>query len=179
MAERRSILALSAGALAAALLVCAPAQAQPTLEQQVKAAFVAKFAAFVDWPAGVLAPTEPLRICVLGDDGVSAALDQTAGRPLGGRTIAVRRLETAERGEACHVLYAAGSSRQTAAQALQAVRGAPILTVTDSARGPTRGMIHFVVFENRVRFHIDAAQAAQSGIAMNSKLLALALSVRR
>ncbi|WP_374577311.1 YfiR family protein [Phenylobacterium sp. J367] len=51
--------------------------------------------------------------------------------------------------------------------------------MTDSTRGSTRGMIHFVVFQNRVRFHIDAQQASENGLAISSKLLALGLSVKR
>jgi hypothetical protein len=93
--------------------------------------------------------------------------------------VRVARLAEVDRESGCQVLYAVGSSRQSVPQALQAVRGAPVLTVTDAGRGPTRGMIHFVVFEDRVRFHIDAQQAAQSGLSISSKLLALGLSVKR
>jgi hypothetical protein len=94
--------------------------------------------------------------------------------------VAIRRLPAVDRGAECDVLYASGSSRQSAAQALAAVQGAPVLTVTDSARtGGARGMIHFVVFEDRVRFQVDAAQAARCGIGISSKLLTLALSVKR
>jgi hypothetical protein len=55
-----------------------------------------------------------------------------------------------------------------------------VLTVTDaSTDGRVRGMIHFVVVDNRVRFHIDQVRASESGLAISSRLLALALSVRR
>jgi hypothetical protein len=40
-------------------------------------------------------------------------------------------------------------------------------------------MIHFVVAQGRVRFHIDEAAAVRSGLTINSRLLALALSVRQ
>ncbi len=40
-------------------------------------------------------------------------------------------------------------------------------------------MIHFVIFEDRVRFHVDLGQASRSGVALSSKLLSLALTVRR
>jgi hypothetical protein len=146
------------------------AAAQP-LEYAVKAAFLTKFAAFVSWPGGA-AP--PVRICVVGDDPFGTALEAAAG----GAAV-VRRMTVADRGAGCHVLYAAGSSRQSVAQTLAAVRGAPVLTVTDAARGPARGVIHFVVFQDRVRFHIDAGQAAQGGLTISSKLLALGLSVKR
>ncbi|MET0273200.1 MAG: YfiR family protein [Phenylobacterium sp.] len=144
------------------------------LEMAVKAAFLTKFGAFVSWPAP--GPAAPLRICVVGDDTFGAALEQAAQGQGGVR---VARLAEVDRDSGCQVLYAAGSARQSVAQALQAVRGTPVLTVTDAGRGATRGMIHFVVFADRVRFHIDADQAVQGGLSISSKLLALGLSVKR
>jgi hypothetical protein len=167
------------GAAAAAALACLlaspivsrPATAQP-LEYAVKAAFLTKFPAFVSWPGA--AAGGPMRICVVGDDPFGPALESAARGQ-----VSVRRMPVADRNAGCQVLYAAGSARQSVPQALAAVRGAPVLTVTDGARGAPRGMIHFVVFQDRVRFHIDAAQAAQSGLAISSKLLQLGLSVKR
>jgi hypothetical protein len=40
-------------------------------------------------------------------------------------------------------------------------------------------MIHFVIHQGRVRFNIDEAQAARSGVAISSRLLSLALTVRQ
>lgn len=153
-----------------------PAQGQPrSLEYAVKAAFLTKFGAFVIWPGG--AP-KTLQLCVVGDDPFGGALEQAA-KGQAGYAVAIRRLAAVERDSGCDVLYAAGSARQSTAQALAAVQGAPVLTVTDSAQGGVRGMIHFVVFEDRVRFQVDAAQAARGGISLSSKLLTLALSVKR
>ena len=59
------------------------------------------------------------------------------------------------------------------------MRGKPVLTVTDARSSVRRGMIHFVVVQGRVRFHIDEAAAVRSGLTINSRLLALALSVRQ
>lgn len=171
MRPRRALLTSVAILVAAACTLASAAQAQG-LEYAVKAAFLTKFAAFVSWPPGVAAG--PVRVCIVGDDPFGPAIENAAA----GKVI-VRRLAAVDRGSGCQVLYAAGSSRQSVVQALQAVRGAPVLTVTDAGRGGARGMIHFVVFEDRVRFHVDAAQAAQGGLSISSKLLALGLSVRR
>jgi hypothetical protein len=162
-------------ALAAIAVAAAPASAAGqgrSIEFAVKAAFLTKFAAFVTWPAG----GGPAAICVVGSDPFGGRLEQAVrGQP----GVTIRRLTEVDRSSGCHVVYAAGSSRQSVAEALQAVRGSPVLTVTDAAQGGARGMIHFVVFEDRVRFHIDAGQAAQSGLTISSKLLSLALSVKR
>ena len=75
------------------------------------------------------------------------------------------------------MLYVTGALSD---DALRAVRQLPVLTVTDAATGANdRGVIHFAVVDNRVRFHIDEAQAAESGLTISSRLLSVALSVRR
>jgi hypothetical protein len=54
-----------------------------------------------------------------------------------------------------------------------------VLTVTDSARDePARGIINFLIQNNRVRFEIDNGAAAESGLTISSKLLSLAVSVK-
>jgi hypothetical protein len=75
------------------------------------------------------------------------------------------------------VMFVSGSASQTAAEALQAVSGTPTLTVTDSARGATAGIVHFVIVDGRVSFDIDNAAAARNRLVISSKLLALARRV--
>ena len=53
-----------------------------------------------------------------------------------------------------------------------------ILLVTDGAVSSDRGMIHFVLDDDRVRFHIDLQAASRSRLSISSRLLNLALSVR-
>jgi hypothetical protein len=166
-------------ATAAGLVLAGGARAQTALEAQVKAAFLTRFPAFASWPPGSFTGAEPLRLCVQGEGPVGPALDRSSGGAIGGRAIIVRRIAVVDGADGCHILYSGGSSRQSVGQALLAVSRSPVLTVTDAGRGPSRGMIHFVVFEDRVRFHIDAAQADRSGIVLSSKLLALGLSVKR
>ena len=156
----------------------AAARAQDSLEAAVKAAFLVKFAAFVGWPAATV-DRRPLALCVQGDDAVAGEIDRAAAGPALLRPIVVRKLAAVDSSSDCDILYAAGSPRQTTDQALDAVRGLPVLTVTDSAPATHRGMIDFVVFDNRVRFHIDAGAASRAGLTISSKLLALGLSVKR
>jgi len=54
-----------------------------------------------------------------------------------------------------------------------------VLTITDGVADPAaRGMINFVIVDNRVRFEIDAGGARRAGLDISSKLLSLAVSVR-
>lgn len=171
---------LRAQILAAGLALAPAAAPAQGLEYQVKGAFLTKFGAFADWPPAALDGAPAIRLCVVGEDPFGRALDRTAaGQTVAGRPLAVVRLPQADRDSGCHILYAGGSARQSAAQTLAAVRGLPVLTVTDGASGGARGMIHFVLHQDRVRFHADLAQANRSGMGLSSKLLALALTVRR
>lgn len=156
--------------LAFALLAPASARAQGAGEAAIKAAFLVKFGSYVEWPRR----SGPLTICMVGRDVLGAALDQAAA----GQAISVRRVEIVSAANGCDVAYLAGGARQSVPAALAALRSAPVLTVTDSRWNSARGMIHFQIASNRVRFHIDDAAAAASGLGISSKLMALALSVR-
>lgn len=160
---------LGLASLALALCAGVPSRAQP-LDSEVKAAFLTRFPAFVQG----LPETSPLNVCLVGADSFGNAIERSASV-----RVAVRRLAAATPASGCHVLYATGGGRQSVRDALAAVAGAPVLTVTDGNAGSPRGMIHFVVAGERVRFHVDTLQAGRSRLQLSSKLMALALSVRR
>jgi hypothetical protein len=168
-------------ALVATLACTATAAAAPAepLEYAVKAAFLSKFGFYVDWPNGAFAgPAAPLSLCVVGDDPFGNLLDDAvAGQGGAGRPIVVRRLKTVARDSGCHIAYLGGEPRP--GTALETLRGSAALVVTDARNPvPTTGTIHFVLRDNRVRFSIDDEAASQSGLAISSKLLGLALSVK-
>jgi hypothetical protein len=151
-----------------------------SLEFAVKAAFITKFVPFVEWPNSALAgPGGTFRICVAGRDPFGDLLERAANHQSIARyPVTVQRIAVVARNPGCQVLYAAGSPDQPVAEMLTAVRGLPVLTLTDQAPDPkSRGMINFVISENRVRFEIDEAAAEQSGITISSKLLSLAVRV--
>jgi hypothetical protein len=170
-------------ALAAALCLLAPAGAlaQETLESPIKATFLYRFADFVGWPPGVTGgPGDPLNICIVGRDVFGEVIDQAvAGQSAAGRALAVYRLAYLDVDSACHIAYIAGSEEQSVDAALAVAQDAPLLTVTDEANGETRGMVHFELVDDRVRFHIDEAEASARGLTVNSRLLNIAVSVKR
>lgn len=149
-------------------------------EYTVKAAYLSKFGAFVDWPPNAFAsPNAPIVICVVGEDPFGPVLDQTVGgQKIGPRGLEVRRMERVERGSGCQILYLGLSRRQSTAEALKTVQGAPVLTVTDGRRSGPPGIIDFTVTGNHVRFSVDPDAAAQCGLTISSKLLSVAVAVR-
>jgi hypothetical protein len=165
-------------ALALVVPVEAPRAATAPLELAVKATYLYKFAPFVEWPPAAFAsPTSSLILCVIGDDPFGDMLDRAvAGQRAGDRAIVVRRSARVLSG--CHILYAAGSPAQSVRDILAAVHGTPALTVTDQGQDDARGIVNLVVQENKVRFEIDDRAAMEDGLAISSKLLSLAVSVR-
>lgn len=176
----RATLALAALAMACALP--SPAAAQDSLEYTVKAAYISKLGNFVGWPASAVeASGEPFDVCVVGDDPFGAKLDETVrGQRIDDRPIVVRRLASVTRDSGCEVAYVGGSEAQPVAAALEAMRGANVLTITDAAQqSGAVGIVHFVIKDDRVRFDIDDQAASENGLTISSELLKLALSVKR
>jgi hypothetical protein len=163
----------------AAMLLClsVPALAEPT-DTAVKAAFLPRFARYVTWPpAGMPRGADPFQLCVIGGDPFGVMLEDAAGSQLvDGRRIAVRRMDSAAGVDSCQIVFASGSR---AGQVIAAIGRRPVLTVTDSASGGQRGIIHFAVVGGHVRFFIDQSAAAQHGLGISSRLLALAVGVRQ
>lgn len=178
----RGFVSLLAWMGAAALAVCAPAPAASQTrgaapEHAVKAVYLVRFAAFVEWPPHSFAsPEAPLVLCVAGRSPVAPALqaavrNQTAnGRPLLARNL----LEPAGT-DACHVVYLGAGGAALIAATPDA---SPMLRVTDAAITTRPGMIHFDMRDGRVRFHVDQTATRRAGLRLSSRLLSLALSVR-
>jgi hypothetical protein len=174
-AARRTVFAFSVFSAAWAALA-GQACAQGSLEYPVKAAFLYKFGSFVSWPPAAFAkPDAPVVVCVLGKDPFGATLDRLVrDATVNGRKVAVRRVSEVDAGSGCHIVYLGAG---TTAEALRAVQGAPVLTVSDEAQGGPRGVLHFVVQEGRVRFQADPAAGARQGLQISSRLLNLAVGV--
>lgn len=171
--RRALVLALIIGA---GLTPFAAAGQTDSLEFPIKAQFLYKFAPFIEWPAAAFeTPGSPLTICILGRDPFAGGLDRAvAGQHVGGRPFAVKRLTRLDTASGCHLAYISATAEQTVASALQAARGAFVLTVTDEAvAAAPRGMLHFVIRDRRVRFIADPAAATAAGLTISSKLLAL------
>ncbi|WP_122465670.1 YfiR family protein [Brevundimonas lutea] len=161
------------------VLAAGAAHAQ-SLEYPVKANYLVRFAAFVDWPGSAFAsPGSPIVICVAGRDPFGRRLDEAvAGQLISGRRVLARRVSSAEARSGCHIVYLGGLEAAARRELLAALASRPVLTVTDAADPAVRGLIDFAIARDRVRFHIDNDAARDAGLAVNSRLLSLALTVR-
>ena len=175
---RIGLLAMLLGASLAA--TCNAQPAGEALEYRIKAAFVCKFASYVEWPAQVFArPDSPIVIGVVASDAVVDELARTAaGLSAEGRPLLVRKLERGDAVASVHLIYIASSHESRLAETLAAAKGQPVLLVTESSRAPALGsMINFVVVDDKVRFDIAPQVAEQSQLRISARLLGVARAV--
>ena len=153
---------------------------EPTLERQVKAAFLYKFAGYVEWPTGAF-PTDdtPVTIGVLGDDALANELSAlVAGRTSGGRPVAVVRLRVVDPVPDVRVLFVARSEYEKLEGIALHAQGRPILIVAEHEDAIGHGaMINFILSGGRVRFEVDLGAVAQGNLALSSRMLAVAQHV--
>lgn len=156
------------------------AQAPVSLEYAVKATYLYKLAPFVNWPPTAFATaTAPFRICVVGDDPFDDYLDKAvAGRGLGAHPFEVRHLDDLTPAMDCQIAFISRVAPQSVHDALEAVSGTPVLTVTDTAAEGQGGIVQFVIRDGRVVFEVDTAAATRNHLTISSKLLQLAVAVK-
>lgn len=176
---RRTVRRLQSLALALGLVVSIGVRAQePTGEYRLKAAFVARFPEFVEWPPPAWEGRATLDVCVTSPNPFGLALaDIVRGERVRGRSVSVHEIAGDSDMSKCHVLFV-GSDRGRAAVVKRAA-ALPILTVGDGPRFLDEGgIVQFRIIENRVRFEISAEAAQRAGLRLSPQLLRLASNVR-
>jgi hypothetical protein len=175
--SRRSIVG---SLLTIGLCVYARSHAAVFSADAVKAAFLFRFASFVQWPADVPA-TGPFIIGVADGDPVADQLDRLLpGMTVRGQPAEVRRLSRPEELGGVRILYV-GPGAAVRTRALRAKAATlPILLVTDRDDGlEGGGVINFVDAPRNVRFEVSLAAADRARLTIDSALLAVAARVQR
>ena len=155
--------------------------ASTPLEYEVKAAFLFRFAQFVEWPADTFKePSEPFTYCTVGDDPFRGALERTLnGKTIGQRPLRVEHLSGAGKIGECQVLFVGGAGdKKRVEETLQSASSQPILTVGEADRFvESGGAIGFCTEDNKIRFEVNLDAAGKAGLKISAKLLALAKTV--
>lgn len=191
----RALAANSAGSLVAALrrgllaglafcaALAAPgaaAQGAEAPEASVKAAFIFKFAGYIEWTASAFpAPDTPLVIGVIGADEVAAELERIVpGRNVAGHPVVVRRVKQGEALRGMQMLFIGRAEAPAQPALLRAAQSQGVLAITESAKALEQGSaINFVVYDNRVGFEVSLDSAEKSGYRISSRMLTVARRV--
>lgn len=153
-----------------------PAAPVPTRDE-ARAAHVHRFAGFVEWPPEAFASADaPLVVGVAGAPGVSRELEQvTGGRPVQGRSMQVRELTEIADARQVHILVIGRASWKRAVDWMAAVKGLPVLVVTDMPGGLERGAaLCLVEIDGKLRFVASVPAAERAGLKLSARLLAVA-----
>jgi hypothetical protein len=168
---------LREAARAIALLSCAAvlcAQAQAATESAVKAAYLYKFAGYVEWPVPP-APDAPFVIATLAADEVAAELAaMLPGRAIAGRPAIVRTVREGEALQGVQMLFVGRRAADPRAAIRAAQQGVLVVTESSLEHG---GVINFVIADNRVAFEVSLEAAERGGHRISSRMLAVARRV--
>ena len=174
----RTWLALSRCLLCSLLAVAsAPAFAQKPDEYQVKAAFVANFSGFVEWPSTVFhSPSEPFSICVFGRNPFGGALESVvAGKSTGEHPLIVRTTADLLQLATCQIVFVSASERLRYRAVLDNLKATSALTVGDTVDFLSEGgMIALRVDGGRIRMQINPEAATERRLHISAHLLQLA-----
>lgn len=164
--------------LAAGLLPASAAAQQQATEASIKAAFLYKFAGYIEWPANAFAGPGALVIGVTGADEVAEELERLVpGRSINNRPVAVRRLREGEAARGAHIVFV-GRGEPNVRAVVRAAQQNGALTVTETERGLEAGSsINFVLVDDRVGFEVSLEAAERSGHRISSRMLAVARRV--
>ena len=163
------VMALGAGPLRAAVFSV----------DAVKAAFIYRFASYVEWPAD--ATSGSFVIAVVGADEVARQLEELLPRSrLPGGTVQVRRITRAAELDGVRILFVGRDALARTRSLRAAALKRPILFVTDDEDGISAGaVINFVEVSRNVRFEISLVAAERARLKIDSALLSVATRVER
>ena len=156
---------------------CFLAEGQTTREPQLKAVYLFNFAQFTEWPVSAFPDKEaPFVIGILGTDPFGHYLDDTVNNEtIRDRKVLVERYRRLEDLKTCHILYIGQSEALRLDEIVRALKGKPVLTVSDIASATNHGiMVRFFTDRNRLRFRVNLQATKGAELTVSSKLLRLA-----
>jgi len=173
------------------LLASATLNAQNTSgssEYLIKAGFIYNFANLVQWPSTSFAqPDSPIVIVILGEDHFGTTLDHALeGKKVNARSFVIKRARSVSElqralgpQKECQILYVSSSEMPHLGEAIQLLKGVPVLTIGETPGfAKNGGIINLILEDNKVRFEVNVQAAKEADLNISSRLLALARIVQ-
>jgi hypothetical protein len=136
----------------------------------------------VEWPSQKFnSPTDPIVICILGQNRFGSALEQAVrGKTVDGRALLVHQISEIHPPCNCHILFVSASERKRFRSSSGVIKGSGVLTVGEF-EGFTNdgGVINFKLEDGKVRFEVNVEAGAAEQVRISSKLLSLARIVKK
>lgn len=150
--------------------------------RQVKAAYLLKFANYIEWPRKSFeTPESPVIIGVIGADRLAAELGRIAqDRLIGKRRVIIRRLSINDEAAKMHILFIGSNAGDRLGKWLGSNTEQPLLTVTDASNSLAHmSAIKFVLDDNRLRFDVSVPAAERNRIKITAPLLTVARNIEK
>lgn len=147
-------------------------------EEAVKAAYLHRFAAYVEWP-NAAQPARAFTIGVVGSESVLAELQRLLPAiNVHGRSVTARIVKSPADLEDVSILYIAPGRLAKARALIVACASRSVLVVTDDPEGLEEGgVINFIRVGSNVRFEVSQPAADRSGLKIDAALLGVAARV--
>jgi hypothetical protein len=101
------------------------------------------------------------------------------GTTINNRPLLLKQLADGEDLQDCHLIFLSRAEKDRCASVIEAVKDAPILTVSETDKfAHNGGIINFVRADNSVRLEINLAAAERVGLGISSKLSSMGKIVK-
>jgi hypothetical protein len=153
------------------------ARSEELTEYEIKAGFLYNFTKFVEWPSEVFHDASaPIVLGIVGANPFGTLLtDAAAGKTVNGRAVLIKHFREDEDLQSCQIAFVSSLEKKRAAQILEKLGRANVLTVGEGdtfiAAG---GMIAFVVEGNKVRLVMNLEAASEARLKISAKVIAVA-----
>jgi len=176
----RSVSAVAmVGLIVMSSLVCTAVAAEPYSEDAVKAAYLYRFAGYIEWSERGSAGT-PFTIDVLGAPGVARELRRLLpGHAINGQAPQVREITGNRDWGNAQIVYIAAGHADLIHTLVPQAGGLSMLLVTDEESGLNAGsVLNFLTIDRNVRFEVSLTAAQRWGLKISSELLGVAIRVQ-
>jgi YfiR/HmsC-like len=148
-------------------------------EDSVRAAYLYRFAGYIDWPPEDAA-RQGFTIDVLGSPGTASELRRLlADHSIKNRTAIVREISSLqELGDAQILFLGAGNADMIRGLAPRPGVSAVLIVTNEDGALASGSTINFVHIERNIRFEVSMAAAQRWGLRISSELLSVAVRVQ-
>lgn len=151
---------------------------KPVPEYTMKAVYLYNFAQLTEWPTRPEAAGATFNICTYGQDAIASALVTLSGRAVKQQPLRFLHVANVEEASQCRLLYVGEDDAERGSHLVQALRGTPVLTVTDAPSVARSGAMLLITTEaHRLVFEVNLNVAKRSQLTFSSKLLRLARKI--
>lgn len=152
-------------------------QANPTKEENLKAAFIYNFTKYIIWSDDYTSQT--FNISIIGESNILFSLNEIAeSRKVGEKEIIVNKIKDINNLSQSHIIFISSSERDRLSDILNKINEKNILTISHSDGFAKMGVaINFFISNGKVRFELNQKVIERAGLKVSSQLQRLAVIV--